>query len=116
VITTLGADGKPGQGKVAAMFVTKNRLVEVTVDGTTLITTATQPLSLANGKMRVAGELKSGDHIHVWVKGERSTATVKSVVATEREAQVYNVSLGEPVLFVANGFVARSKPPAVILP
>jgi len=29
---------------------------------------------------------------------------------------VYNVVLGEPVLFVANGFVARSKPPAVVVP
>jgi hypothetical protein len=116
VITTIGPDGKPGQGKVAAMFVTKNRLVEVNVDGKTLITTASQPLSLADGKLRSAGDLKPGDRIYVWVKGERTAVAIKSVVATEREAQVYNASLGEPTLFVANGFVARSKPPAVILP
>lgn len=115
-ITVLSADGKPGEGKVAAMFVTRNRLVQMDVDGKTLITTATQPLSLADGKLRPAGELKSGDRIHAWVKGERSTVTVKSVDVTERVTQVYNVSLGEPVLFVANGFVARSKPPAVIRP
>jgi hypothetical protein len=116
VITTVGADGKPGQGKVAAMFVTKNRLVEVNVDGKLLITTASQPLALADGKLRSAGELKTGDRIYLWVKGERTAVAVKSVVATEREAQVYNASLGEPTLFVANGFVARTKPPAVILP
>lgn len=118
VVTTVGADGKPGQGQVAAMFVTKNRLVQVNIEGKTLITTATQPLSLADGKLRAAGELKAGDRIHVWVKGERASVVVKSVDATEREAHVYNVVLGDPVLFVANGFVARSKPPApaVVVP
>jgi hypothetical protein len=80
-----------------------------------LITTATQPLSLADGKFRAAGELKAGDRIHVWVKGEQQSVPVKSAVATEREAPVYNVVLGEPVRFVANGFVARSKPPAAAI-
>jgi len=116
VITTIGPDGKPGPGKVAAMFVTQNRLVQVAIEGKTLITTATQPLALADGKLRAAGELKAGDRVHVWAKGERTTATVKSVEATDRQAPVYNVVLGDPVLFVANGFVARSKPPAVVTP
>ena len=56
VITTIGTDGKPGQGKVAAMFVTKNRLVEVNVEGKTLITTlhsAARPS--ADGKLRAGG-------------------------------------------------------------
>jgi hypothetical protein len=47
--------------------------------------------------------------------GSHELATVKSVEATEREAPVYNVVLGEPVRFVANGFVARSKPPAAAI-
>ena len=115
-VTTIGPDSKPGQGKVEAMFVTKNRLVQVNIEGKTLITTATQPLSLADGKLRAAGELKSGDRIYVWDKGERVAITVKSVDVTEREATVYNVVLGDPVMFVANGFIARSKPPAVVVP
>jgi hypothetical protein len=116
VITTIEADGKPAQGKVAAMFVTKNRLVQVSVEGKTLITTATQPLALGDGKLRPAGELKAGDRIQVWAKGERTFLPVKSVEATDREASVYNVVLGDPVFFVANGFVARSKPPATVTP
>lgn len=114
-VTTIGADGKPAPGKVAAMFVTRNRLVEVSIDGKTLITTATQPLSLADGTLRAAGELKAGDRIHMWAKGERTPGVVKSVEATDREALVYNLVLGDPVLFVANGVLARSKPPAVVL-
>lgn len=116
VVTTIGPDGKAGAGKVVAMFVTKNRLVQVHVDGKTLITTATQPLALADGKLRPAGELKAGDRIQVWARGERTFLPVKSVEATDRLAPVYNVVLGDPVFFVANGFVARSKPPAVVAP
>ena len=115
VVTTIGADGKQSKGKVASMFVTKNQLVEISIAGKTLITTSTQPLSLADGKLRAAGELKPGDRIQIWSKGERASVAVKSVEATGREAQVYNLVLGDPVLFVADGFLARSKPPAVVI-
>jgi len=115
-ITTVGPDGKPGKGKVAQMFLTSNKLVEVEVEGRTLISTATQPLALADGKIRPAGELKTGDRIFVWEKGERGTATVKSVYVTDRTAPVYNVVLGDTTLFVAGGFVARTKPPAPVVP
>ncbi len=115
-VTTVGPDGKPGEGKVAAMFMTRNRLVEVNIDSKTLITTTTQPLAMADGKVRPAGELRAGERIYVWAKGERAAATVKSVDVTIREAPVYNLVLGEPVLFVANDFVARSKPPAPVVP
>jgi Pretoxin HINT domain len=114
VVTTIGPDGKPGTGTVTAMYVTKNQLVEVNVEGKTLISTATQPLSLADGKLKAAGELTAGDRIFVWVKGERTEAVVKSVEATEREAPVYNLVTGDKSVFVANGFLARSKPPASV--
>jgi hypothetical protein len=112
VVTTVGTGGKPGKGKVAAMFVTRNILVEVNIEGKTLICTGSQPLALADGKLKGAGELKAGEEIQVWVKGAKGTAKVKSVVITGRESLVYNAVLGDPVLFVADGFVARSKPPA----
>ncbi|MSR54032.1 MAG: 3-dehydroquinate synthase [Gemmataceae bacterium] len=112
MVSTVNSDGKLGRGKVAAMFVTKNQLVQVNIEGKTLITTETQPLSLADGKLRAAGDLKAGDRIQSWVKGERVIVSVKSVEANGREAQVYNLVLGDPVLFIANGFLARSKPPA----
>jgi hypothetical protein len=115
-VSTVGPDGKPGEGKVAQMFLTKNKLVEVEVEGRTLISTATQPLATADGKIRPAGELKPGDRIFVWAKGERGTATVKSVTVTDRVAPVYNVVLGDTALFVAGGFVARTKPPAPVVP
>jgi hypothetical protein len=91
VVTTVGPDGTPGQGKVASVFVTKNRLIEVRTDEGTLTTTETQPLALSGGGLRAAGELKAGDRIHSWDGRERRVVTVRSVVATDREAQVFNV-------------------------
>jgi hypothetical protein len=113
LITTVGSDGTISQSKVATVFTTKNRLLEVRTDAGNLVTTQTQPLALAGGDLRAAGELKEGDRICRWEGGERRTVTVRSVLPTGREEQVFNLILGEPVLFVANGFLARSKPPAV---
>jgi hypothetical protein len=112
-ISTIGKDGKQSQGKVTFIFVTRNRLYEVKTDKGTLVTTETQPLLLASEVLRPAGELREGDQIVRWIDGARSLATVKEVVETKRYEPVYNLVLGEPTLFIANGYLARSKPPAV---
>jgi hypothetical protein len=112
LVTTVGPDGKTSQAKVAAVFVTKNRLLEVKTDAGDLVTTETQPLALVDGALRSAGELKAGDRVWRWDTGKRRAVTVQSVSATGREERVFNLVLGEPTVFVANGFLARSKPPA----
>ncbi|HEX3146659.1 MAG TPA: hypothetical protein VHR66_01065 [Gemmataceae bacterium] len=115
-ITTIGADGKSSSAKVTSIYVVDNRLWTVKTDAGDLVTTETQPLALADGKLRAAGELKAGDKIYRWDGKERKTATIASVKATERMEKVYNLVLGETTLFVANDFIARSKPPAVVVP
>jgi hypothetical protein len=112
VVTTVGPDGKAGTGKVTKVFTTTNRLFEVKTEGGTLTTTDRQPLALEGGGLRPAGELKEGDKLYSWDGKERKAVAVKSVTATGREAKVFNMVLGEPKLFVAGGFLARSKPPA----
>ncbi|MDA1231460.1 MAG: 3-dehydroquinate synthase, partial [Planctomycetota bacterium] len=112
VVTTVRADGTSGQGIVASVFVTMNRLIEVRTEESTLTTTETQPLALAEGGLLAAGELKLGDRIYMWDGRERRAVVVRSVNPTGQDARVFNLILGEPVLFIANGFLARSKPPA----
>jgi hypothetical protein len=112
----MSPDGDRLQGKVTSIFVTKNRLFEIRTDAGSLLTTHTQPFSIAGGKLRTAGELKAGDRIYRWNGGERRTVTVTSVSATGQEERVYNLILGDPAIFVANGFLARSKPPAPVAP
>ena len=46
LVTTVGPDGVAAAGKVASVFVTRNRLVELRTETGILLTTATQPFSL----------------------------------------------------------------------
>jgi hypothetical protein len=116
LIITIGPEGYRAQGKVVSVFSTKNRLVEVHTDAGTLLTTSTQPLSLADGVLRAAGELKAGDRICRWDGSSRRTTRVRSVSETGREEQVFNLILEEPAIFVADGFLARTKPPTLAVP
>jgi hypothetical protein len=111
-VTTVGPNGAAAPGKVLAVFATRNRLLEVRTEAGNLVTTETQPLALAGGGLRAAGKLKAGDRVFRWDGRERLAVTVRSVVLTGREEQVFNLILGEPAMFVADGFLVRSKPPA----
>jgi hypothetical protein len=51
----MSPDGDRLQGKVTSIFVTKNRLFEIRTDAGSLLTTHTQPFSIAGGKLRTAG-------------------------------------------------------------
>lgn len=116
-ITTVSKEGLVGEGKVSAIFVTKNRLVEVQTEKGTLVTTVTQPLSLASGawgELRAAGEIQPGDKINWRIAGIQMGVKVKAVEMTSRYESVYNLVLGEPTLFIANGYLVRSKPPAEV--
>jgi hypothetical protein len=110
-VTLVGPDGVPTSGAVDATFQTCNRLVEVRTDAGRLLTTQTQPLCLQAGGFRPAGEVTEGDIIWRWDGGERRPARVQGVAPTEGEVPVYNLVVGESNVFVANGFLARGKPP-----
>jgi uncharacterized protein (TIGR03067 family) len=112
LVTAVDAAGKASPAKVAGVFTTRNRVLEVRTEGATLVTTATQPVGLEGGGFRPAGELKPGDRIWRWQGGKRRALAVTAVTAADREVEVFNLILVEPTGFVAGGFVVRSKPPA----
>jgi len=116
LVTTIGPEGTSSQSKVTSVFITRNRLMEVRTDDGNLVTTETQPLCLAGGGFRAAGELQAGDRIWRWESGERQAVTVRSVSPTGREERVFNLIVGDLAIFVANDFLARSKPPAPASP
>ena len=113
VVTTFDVDGKPAKAKVTGVFRTRNRLLQLGVEGGTLVTTETQPVALEAGGYLPASKLKKGDRVWRWVDGKRQAAAVLEVTAANKEAEVFNLILGEPTSFVAGDFVVRSKPPAV---
>ena len=77
VVTTFDADGKPTKAKVTGVFRTRNRLLELRVEGGKLVTTETQPIALEAGGYRPASELKKGERVWRWVNGKRQAAAVR---------------------------------------
>ena len=121
-MTAVAPDGRAVAGRVEDVFSTRNQLVEVRTDRGTVLTTGEQPLCLTTGGFRRATDLKAGDTVWYWSQAEskpdgnresrRARAVVRSVTATGREEQVFNLILGDGAVFVAGDFLARGKPPA----
>lgn len=98
---------------VSSIFRTRNRLLEIHTSEGTLLTTPQQPLCMTSSENVAAGKLEQGDLVLVWRNGETRQAKVNQVVITDRIEPVINLVLGDSEAFIANGFVARSKPPAI---
>ncbi len=111
IVTIITADGEVTTGPVASVFETCNRLLDLTTDAGTLRTTETQPLCLAAGGFAEAGKLKAGDRIWKWADGKRAAVTVNGVNPVDGTSAVFNLVVGTDKVFVANGFLARGKPP-----
>jgi hypothetical protein len=111
IVTLVDTTGATSEVAVRSTFQTCNDLLEVVTDTGKLLTTTTQPLCLTDGEFRRAGELVEGDTIWRWNGEERCPARVQVVKPSEREVRVFNLVVGESAVFVANGFLARGKPP-----
>lgn len=120
-------DGRTTSAAVQSVFVTRNRLWKIETDEGSLLTTEKQPLctvgrsdaaggtsgELVPGFTPVpAGKLQPGDRILRRTGGEVRGVQVLSVSPTDRVEKVFNLVLGNSEVFVAGGFLARSKPPA----
>jgi len=110
-VSIIAADGTIASGSVESVFETCNTLLDLTTDAGTLRTTETQPLCLASGGFVEAGHLKRGDRIWKWVDAKRTAATVSAIDKIEGTSAVFNLVVGTEKVFVANGFLARGKPP-----
>jgi hypothetical protein len=114
-VTIVRLDGAGIPGRVQSVFITENRLLKVETEDGHLLTTETQPLCLVDGTTQGAGELKAGDRILRWKDGKRHVVKVRAVTPTGRLEKVFNLILGDAEVFIAGGFLARSKPPALAL-
>jgi hypothetical protein len=113
LVTAIQADGEPATIAVQSVFVTENVLWKVATDEGILITTQTQPLCLATDKTRPAGELQPNDAILQCKDGALRGVRVLEVSSTGRMQKVFNLVLGDREVFIANHFLARSKPPTL---
>jgi hypothetical protein len=112
IVVIVTTAGETSAAEVQSVFVTNNVLWRVVTDAGELITTETQPLCRTLEETVTAGKLAAGDTILRQHKEALRSATVLEVVRTDRFEKVHNLVLGDRQLFIAGGFLARSKPPA----
>ncbi len=112
-ITTIDENGERFWVQVEKIFITDNVLWRVKTDAGELLTTKTQPLCLATDRVLQVGELKPGDTILRREDGQIQPAKVIAIEPTDRIEKVYNLILGDSEIFIAGGYLARSKPPAL---
>lgn len=110
-VTAFLATGEHVTATVQSVFITDNRLWLVSTEADELVTTETQPLCLATDRIVAAGQLQAGDKILRYDGGALRLVKVTSVTKTRRVEEVVNLVLGDNQLFIAGGFLARSKPP-----
>jgi len=110
-VTTIAA-GKPVVGKVVALFGGESRLVEIETAAGKLVCTPKQPLHLASGETKSAGQVVAGDKLLRWVDGKVVPTEIVSLKTGEIAATIHNLILAERGTFVADGYMVKSKPPA----
>jgi hypothetical protein len=113
-VTTISSRGEPSVSQVQTVFVTENRLWKVETNDGVLFTTQTQPLCLSADHVTPAEELQSGDHIVRRHNEKCYCVKVLAASPTDRIEKVFNLILGDSETFIADGYLARSKPPAVL--
>ena len=74
-----------------------------------LRTTAEHPLALATGGIRLAGEVRPGDSLLVWNKRRLESAEVLALHADQDFQPVFNLEVGAPHTFIADGVVVHNK-------
>lgn len=107
-------DGEQVFAPVQEVFTTENHLWRISTEAGDLVTTETQPLCLATDRTIGAGELQAGDEILRAQDGSIYSVRVLAAAPTGEIARVHNLILGERQLFIAGGYLARSKPPATV--
>ncbi|MCP4890006.1 MAG: hypothetical protein GY904_25805 [Planctomycetaceae bacterium] len=112
-VVTLDREGEISVRPVKEIFRVKNVVLKLQTEDGPLVTTETQPLPLVDGTTKGAGELSNDDMILRWKGGKLQGTEVVSIQRQFRVTRVHNLVFDETTFFVANGFVVRSKPPAV---
>jgi hypothetical protein len=110
-VTAILPSGSTVSVHVQSIFTTDNRLWKIETEAGSVLTTETQPLCKSADDIVPAGELQPGDSILHFQDGEVHSVKVVGVSRTDRVEKVFNLVLGNSEVFVAGGFLARSKPP-----
>lgn len=110
-VTAIGRGREALTATIQSVFITENVLWKVRTQAGELLTTKIQPLCLADGNIAATGDLQPGYIILHRQENVITPVKVLEVSSTQRIERVFNVVLGDSEIFVAGGYLARSKPP-----
>ena len=105
----IDSDGKEVTASVEAIHSARARILTLRTGGKTLLTTADHPVKLTGGDFHEAGDLVHGAFIDTFENGSLSSRMVEAVSEDAEDRQVFNLSVSEPHVFIASGFVVHNK-------
>lgn len=108
-VIALRRDGRPITAQVQGVFSTRSPLLILNTDRGELRTTAEHPLRLARGNFRPAGDLAPGENVLIWQARRLQPARIIARQLLTTPCLVYNLEVGWPHTFVADGFVVHNK-------
>ncbi len=109
VVVAITSEGKKKEVTIYATIKRRSRLLTVVTDGGALVTTEEHPLWMGGEIFRNAGTLKPGDQVMMWIADAAIPVTVVMLERGHEEVDVYNMEVGSPHVYVANGFVVHNK-------
>jgi predicted lipid-binding transport protein (Tim44 family)/3-dehydroquinate synthase class II len=114
-VLAVNSEGRTVRTTVETIFISKSPVVRIETDGKVLIATEEHPVKLWDGNFRSAGGLCPGDCVVEWKAGRlvakkvRKVSPETGVEGAEGEGLVFNLQVGEPNTFVAEGIVVHNK-------
>jgi predicted lipid-binding transport protein (Tim44 family) len=108
-VLAVDPEGRMVPTKVEKIFKTRALLLEVVTKAGSLRTTSDHPLGGPDGVFVPAGQLQPGQRVLFRKDGVLQSTRVKRIVWEEHPQPVYNLSVGWPNTFLADGFVAHNK-------
>lgn len=109
VVFAVDARGGMVETAVENVQVTRSALLVIETDSGVLRTTREHPLLSGSGDFRLAGEFEPGEQVTIWRSNELQPTTIRRITTPESEEDVYNLRVGLPHTFVADGFVVHNK-------
>jgi predicted lipid-binding transport protein (Tim44 family) len=108
-VLAVKSDGLTIRTTVKSIFVGRNTVLRIETSGGALAATEEHPVGLWEGGFRQAGDLKPGDHIVRWKDGRLVAKTVRHGSSVGDGELVFNLQVGEPHTFIAEGIVVHNK-------
>ncbi len=102
-------NGQTVRTRVQTIWVRRSPLLRIETGRGTLLATEEHPVGLWNGGFRPAGDLRPGERIIRWKGGRLVAGKVRAITPEKNDALVFNLQVGEPHTFLAEGLLVHNK-------